>query len=114
MVKKYYSKIGSEYAGATSELQKEVMVLKDRIKEMEHERELEREQTERKLAEKDHLLERKDHLLERERVEKLLERERLETLRTQMATNEMIYNLKIQLANSRLTKACPEETLVGC
>ena len=107
MVKKYYSKIGSEYAGATSELQKEVMVLKERIKEMEHERELEREQTERKLTEK-------DYLLDRERTEKLLERERLETLRTQMATNEMIYNLKLQLANSRLTKACPEETLVGC
>ena len=92
MVKKYYSKIGSEYAGATSELQKEVLVLKDRIKEMEHERELEREQTERRLEEK-------DHLLERERAEKLLERERLETLRTQMATNEMIYNLKLQLAS---------------
>jgi len=107
MVKKYYSKIGSEYAGATSELQKEVLVLKDRIKEMEHERDLEREQTERKLVEK-------DYLLDRERTEKLLERERLETLRTQMAANEMIYNLKLQLANSRLTKACPEETLVGC
>uniref|UniRef100_A0A6C0AGJ0 Bro-N domain-containing protein n=1 Tax=viral metagenome TaxID=1070528 RepID=A0A6C0AGJ0_9ZZZZ len=107
MVKKYYSKIGSEYAGATSELQKEVLILKDRIKEMEHERDLEREQTERKLTEK-------DYLLDRERTEKLLERERLETLRTQMATNEMIYNLKLQLVNSRLTKACPEETLVGC
>ena len=98
MVKKYYSKIGSEYAGATSELQKEVLVLKDRIKEMEHERDLEREQTERKLAEK-------DYLLDRERTEKLLERERLETLRTQMAANEMIYNLKLQLANSLSTKA---------
>ena len=65
---------------------------------MEHERELEREQTERRLEEK-------DHLLERERAEKLLERERLETLRTQMATNEMIYNLKLQLANSRSTNA---------
>ena len=107
MVKKYYRKIGSEYAGATSELQKEVLVLKDRIKEMEHERDLEREQTERKLTEK-------DYLLDRERTEKLLERERLETLRTQMATNEMIYNLKLQLANSRSTKACPEDTLVAC
>jgi hypothetical protein len=107
MVKKYYRKIGSDYAGATAELQKEVLVLKDRIKEMEHERDLEREQTERKLTEK-------DYLLDRERTEKLLERERLETLRTQMVTNEMIYNLKLQLANSRLTKACPEDTLVGC
>ena len=107
MVKKYYSKIGSEYAGATSELQKEVLVLKDRIKEMEHERDLEREQTERKLVEK-------DYLLDRERTEKLLERERSETLRTQMAANEMIYNLKLQLANSRSTKACPDDTLVGC
>lgn len=98
MVKKYYRKIGSEYAGATAELQKEVLVLKEQIKEMEYKMELLREQTERKLAEK-------DYLLDREITEKLLERERLETLRTQMATNEMIYNLKLQLSNSRSINA---------
>jgi hypothetical protein len=98
MVKKYYRKIGSEYAGATAELQKEVLVLKEQIKEMEYKMELLREQTERKLAEK-------DFLLDREITEKLLERERLETLRTQITTNEMIYNLKLQLANSRSINA---------
>ena len=100
MVKKYYRKIGSDYAGATAELQKEVLALKEQIKDMEHQRDLEREQTERKLAEKDYLLER--------------EKNCVETLRTHITTSEIIYNLKLQLANSRLTKACPEDTLVGC
>ena len=98
MVKKYYRKIGSDYAGATAELQKEVLVLKDRIKEIEHQRELERAQTERKFAEK-------DHLIEREKAEKLLERERLEMVRAQMTSDKIIYNLQIQLANSLSTKA---------
>jgi hypothetical protein len=125
MVKKYYSKIGSEYAGATAEMQREVLALKERIKEMEHEREVAREQTERKLAEKDYLLERErsekllereksEKLLERERAEKLLERERVEMIRTQMVSDKTIYNLQLQLANNRSTKACPEDTLVGC
>ncbi len=100
MVKKYYRKIGSDYAGATAELQKEVLVLTERIKDLEHQRELEREQMERKLVEKDYLLER--------------EKNCVETLRTHITTSEIIYNLKLQLANSRLTKACPEDTLVGC
>jgi hypothetical protein len=99
MVKKYYRKIGSDYAGATAELQKEVLVLKEQIKEMEYKMELQREQTERKLAEKDYLLEQ--------------ERNRVETLRTQITTSEIIYNLKLQLS-SRSTNACPEDILVGC
>jgi hypothetical protein len=99
MVKRYYRKIGSDYAGATAELQKEVLVLKEQIKELEYKMEIQREQTERKLAEKEYLLEQ--------------EKNRVETLRTQITTSEIIYNLKLQLANSRSTKACPEDTLVS-
>ena len=89
MVKKYYSRVGSAYAGATTELQNENVALKDRIKDMEHQWELERhkwdlerEQSERRLTEKDYLLERE---------------------RTQLANTVTIYELKLQLANSRST-----------
>jgi len=84
MVKKYYGKIGSSYAGATTELQNENLALKEKIKDMEHQWELEREQTQRKFAEKDYLLERE---------------------RTQLANTVTIYELKLQLANSRSTNA---------
>jgi hypothetical protein len=41
-VKKYFKRIGNEFAGATAELQKEVMELKDKIRtlEMTHKNEL--------------------------------------------------------------------------
>jgi hypothetical protein len=104
MVKKYYRRIGNEYAGATAELQHEVLALKDRIKELEWQMELQKEQMERKLAEKEYLLDRERILLDRERMT-------TEMLRSQIVTNELISKLNIELAeknqllNSRSTNA---------
>ena len=78
MVKKYYRKIGSDYAGATAELQKEVLVLKDQIRELEHKNDIQREQMEKKIMEKDYMLER---------------------FKTQLETTVTIYELKLQLSN---------------
>ena len=78
MVKKYYSKIGSDYAGATAELQKEVLTLKDKIRELEYKNDIQREQMEKKMMEKDYMLER---------------------VKTQLETTVTIYELKIQLLN---------------
>ena len=78
MVKKYYSKIGSDYAGATAELQKEVLALKDQIRELEHKNDIQREQMEKQMMEKDYMLER---------------------VKTQLETTVTIYELKLQLSN---------------
>jgi hypothetical protein len=78
MVKKYYSKIGSDYAGATAELQKEVLTLKDKIRELEYKNDIQREQMEKKMMEKDYMLER---------------------VKTQLETTVTIYELKLQLLN---------------
>jgi hypothetical protein len=78
MVKKYYSKIGSDYAGATAELQKEVVALKDQIRELEHKNDIQREQMEKKMMEKDYMLER---------------------VKTQLETTVTIYELKLQLSS---------------
>ena len=78
MVKKYYSKIGSDYAGATAELQKEVLALKDQIRELEHKNDIQREQMEKKIMEKDYMLER---------------------FKTQLETTVTIYELKLQLSS---------------
>lgn len=77
MVKKYYRKIGSDYAGATAELQKEVLALKDQIRELEHKNELQQEQMEKKMMEKDYMLER---------------------VKTQLENTITIYELKLQLS----------------
>ena len=79
MVKKYYSKIGSDYAGATAELQKEVLALKDKIRELEHKNDIQREQMEKKMMEKDYMLER---------------------FKTQLETTVTIYELKLQLSRT--------------
>lgn len=84
MVKKYYRKIGCDYAGATAELQKQVIELKDQIRELEHKHEIQREQMEKKMMEKNHLLER---------------------VQTQLANTVTIYELKLQLASNRSTNA---------
>ena len=78
MVKKYYSKIGSDYAGATAELQKEVLALKDQIRELEHKNDIQREQMEKQMMEKDYMLER---------------------VKTQLETTVTIYELKLQLSS---------------
>ena len=78
MVKKYYRKIGSDYAGATAELQKEVLALKDQIRELEHKNDIQREQMEKKMMEKDYMLER---------------------VKTQLETTVTIYELKLQLSS---------------
>jgi len=78
MVKNYYGTIGSKYAGATAELQKEVLVLKDQIRELEHKNDIQREQMEKKMMEKDYMLER---------------------VKTQLETTVTIYELKLQLSN---------------
>jgi hypothetical protein len=78
MVKKYYRKIGSDYAGATAELQKEVVALKDQIRELEHKNDIQREQMEKKMMEKDYMLER---------------------VKTQLETTVTIYELKLQLSS---------------
>lgn len=78
MVKKYYRKIGSDYAGATAELQKEVLALKDQIRELEHKNDIQKEQMEKKMMEKDYMLER---------------------VKTQLETTVTIYELKLQLSN---------------
>jgi hypothetical protein len=80
MIKKYYRKIGSDYAGATAELQKEVLVLKDQIRELEHKNDIQREQMEKKMMEKDYMLER---------------------VQTQLETTVTIYELKLQLSSIR-------------
>lgn len=79
MVKKYYRKIGGDYAGATAELQKEVLALKDQIRELEHKNELQREQMEKKMMEKDYMLER---------------------VKTQLENTITIYELKLQLSKT--------------
>jgi hypothetical protein len=79
MVKKYYRKIGCDYAGATAELQKEVLALKDQIRELEHKNELQREQMEKKMMEKDYMLER---------------------VKTQLENTITIYELKLQLSKT--------------
>jgi hypothetical protein len=80
MVKNYYGTIGSKYAGATAELQKEVLVLKDQIRELEHKNDIQREQMEKKMMEKDYMLER---------------------VKTQLETTVTIYELKLQLSSIR-------------
>jgi len=80
MVKKYYRKIGSDYAGATAELQKEVLELKHQIRELEHKNDIQREQMEKKIMEKDFMLER---------------------LNTQLENTVTIYELKLQLSSIR-------------
>ena len=80
MVKKYYRTIGCEYAGATAELQKEVLALKDQIRELEHKNDIQREQMEKKMMEKDYMLER---------------------VQTQLDTTITIYELKLQLSSIR-------------
>lgn len=77
MVKRYYRKIGCDYAGATAELQKEVVSLKEQIRELEHKNELQREQMEKKMMEKDYMLER---------------------VKTQLENTVTIYELKLQLS----------------
>jgi hypothetical protein len=89
MVKKYYRKIGCEYAGATAELQKQVAEMKVQIQKLEHQLELEREQHAHRLLEKDYLIQTHEK----------------NALQLQLATNEAIFNLKLQLASNRSTNA---------
>jgi hypothetical protein len=121
IVKTYYRRVGNEFAGSSAELQNKITEMEQKIVKIEHEKEtlkhqieLERAISERKLLEKDFersqiemKVTEKDHLLERER-------DRAEMLRSQMASDKMIFTLQLQLANSRSTKACPEDTLVTC
>ena len=81
-IKKQYKYIGNEYAGATQELQSQIIELKDKIKDFEN------EIVNLKMSHKSELLE-KDIKINQETTEKQL-------LKMQLDTNQIIYNLEKQ------------------
>jgi hypothetical protein len=87
-IKKQYKYIGNEFAGATSELQSQITELKEKIKDFEN------EIVNLKIVHKHELLE-KDIIIQRETNEK-------NTLKTQVDTNQMIFNLEKQVLQLQL------------
>jgi len=77
-IEKYYKRIGNEFAGATAELQKEVIDLKDKIRTLE--------------------MTHKNDLLEKDLIIQKITHEN-NTLKTQIETNDIIYKLKLELAS---------------
>ena len=95
-IKKQYKYIGKEFAGATQELQEQIVVLKDRIKEYEN------ELVNIKIIHKSELLE-KDIIIYQERNEKEQERNENSIMKIKMDNNTTIFNLEKQILQMQLT-----------
>jgi len=96
--KKNYRRIGSECAGATAELQKNISDLKEKLKDYEHEVE------HLKIVHKNELLE-KDLIIQRETNEK-------NALKVQVDTNQLVFTLEKQNLELKLqlaSKTSPNE-----
>jgi hypothetical protein len=95
-IKKQYKYIGKEFAGATQELQEQIVVLKDRIKEYENELVNMKIMHKSELLEKDNKLLEKDMIIQQERNEKGI-------IKNQMDNNMTIFNLEKQILQMQLS-----------
>jgi Na+/phosphate symporter len=93
-IKKYYRHIGNECAGATMELQNQIIELKDKIKEFEH------EMANKALQHKNELME-KDIIITRINYEKDALSIKLDTDQRISELEKNNYLLQIQMLNSK-------------